>query len=116
MGKLIETVIVEEPQARGFIETEAHELAETARKAVEGLTDLARSGKIGRSYLSMLFWFDYILDDMREKFLCSDNGWGDSYTTDHDLELLQREREQVEERLRQLDGLLAGGKNNQPAS
>jgi hypothetical protein len=41
MGKLIETVIVEEPQARSFIKTEAYELAEIAQNALHGLCQLS---------------------------------------------------------------------------
>jgi hypothetical protein len=74
-------------------------------------------GKISRDHLSMLGWFAYILDDMAEKIIWSENGWGESRPrTEAQRDDLQLEREQLKTRIKQINAMLAAHENDLPAS
>src|SRR5215472_4577277 len=101
-------------EAKPYKEWTPYDLCCEGREIAVALQGIAFDGKIDRAYVISLCRLYDEFDTFCNQF-CSDDGWGDNYTTDHDLELLQREREQLERRIQHIDDTLSGREDDQPA-
>jgi len=101
-------------EAKPYKEWTPYDLCCEAREIAEALQHLAYDGKIDYSYGWGFFTLCDQFDTLCNHF-CADDGW-ENFDHPRALDCLERERERLETRIKQINDKVADLENNQPAS